>query len=54
MANRLYRLGGHIGKGYKPHIKQCRDSNGLILNETPAIMNRWKLCFQDLVGASEM
>jgi hypothetical protein len=31
----------------------CRDSNGLILKETPAIMNRWKQYFQDLLGGSE-
>jgi hypothetical protein len=39
---RFYQLVNDIRKEFRPHIEACGDSNGLILNETPAIMNRWK------------
>jgi hypothetical protein len=38
---RFYQV-GDIKRDIRPHIKECGDNNGLILNETPIIMNRWK------------
>jgi hypothetical protein len=39
--SRFYRIVNDIREEFRPQIKVCRDSNGLILNETPAaIMNR--------------
>jgi flagellar biosynthesis GTPase FlhF len=35
-----YRLANYIRKEFRPPINACRDSNGLTLNETVAIMNR--------------
>jgi hypothetical protein len=52
-SRRFYQL-DNIRRDIRPHIKACGGSKGLILNETPAIMNRWKLYFQDLLGGSEM
>jgi hypothetical protein len=53
-SRRFYWLVNDIRKEFRPHIKALTDSNGLILNETPAIMNRWKYYFQDLQGGAEM
>jgi hypothetical protein len=51
---RFYRLVNDIGKDFRRYIKALRDSSGLTLNEIPAIMNRWKQYFKDLLGDSEM
>jgi hypothetical protein len=53
-SRRFYWLVNDIRKEFRPHIKAHKDSNGLLLNETPAIMNRWKWYFQDLLGGAEM
>jgi hypothetical protein len=52
--SRFYWLVKDIKKEFRPHIKACRDSNGLILNKSSAIINRWKQYFQDLLGGTEM
>jgi hypothetical protein len=51
---RFYLLVDDIRKEFRPHIKACRDSTALILNDTLGIMNKWKQYFQDLLGRSEM
>jgi tetrahydromethanopterin S-methyltransferase subunit A len=38
----------------RAHIKECRDSNRSILNETPVIIIMQKQHFQDLLGSSEL
>jgi hypothetical protein len=53
-STRFYRLVNDISKEFRPHITACRDSNGLILNEIQAIMNRRKQYFQDLLGGPKM
>jgi hypothetical protein len=54
-SRRYYQLVNDIRKECRPHIQAYRDSKGVTLNETPAvIMNRWKQYSQDLLGASEM
>jgi hypothetical protein len=49
----MRRTDKRIGRNLD-HTMKHADCNGLILNETPVIMNRWKLYFQDLLGGSEM
>jgi hypothetical protein len=53
-SRRFYWLVHDITKEVRPHNKACRDNNGLILNETPVMMNRWNQYFQNLLGGSEM
>jgi hypothetical protein len=53
-SKRYLQLVNDIRKEFRSHIKVYRNSNGLILNAPPMIMNRWKQCFQDLVGDPEM
>jgi alpha-galactosidase/6-phospho-beta-glucosidase family protein len=44
-SRRLYQLINNIRKDFRPYMKACRANNGQILNETSALMNRWKQHF---------
>jgi hypothetical protein len=49
-SSRFYWLVNNIRKEFRQQIKICRDSNGLILIATPAIMKRWKIYPDTLLG----